>query len=297
MSSFAAQSSQSTRWSVIISAVRGAAHESSGAPMQDAAGYGGNPDTGVFVAAVADGHGHPRHFRSDRGSNFAMKVAVSEAREFAMRIDGLHDKNPGNQSSAVERLARSILVPEIVQRWHSEVNVDLTERPFSEKERRRAGGDVPVFAYGTTLLMALVAGSTLALCQIGDGDIIVIRPDGAVDRPVPDDPSNDGRFTSSMCQLNAVEAFRCTVLDLSDCPVAGVFLATDGFGNAQVADPWYPAVGRDLLAFSQAHGVTWMRAQMPVWAARCASSEGSGDDVALALLLARAEDSKAEGLC
>jgi hypothetical protein len=65
-----------------------------------------------------------------------------------------------------------------------------------------------------------------------------------------------------------------------------VLLATDGFGNAQTAEPWYPSFGADLLRLGRQHGLDWVRAQLPGWVARCASAEGSGDDAAAALLLA-----------
>ncbi len=64
-----------------------------------------------------------------------------------------------------------------------------------------------------------------------------------------------------------------------------MLLASDGFGNAQAADPWQQPVGADLVTFAQERGVAWMRQQVPLWAKLCASAEGSGDDTALALLL------------
>jgi hypothetical protein len=139
--------------------------------------------------------------------------------------------------------------------------------------------------YGSTLLLAVLVSPWLLLCQIGDGDIVVVGPDGAATAPVPGDPLLDGQRTTSLCQPDAADVFRMAVLDLRRGPVAAVLLATDGFGNAQTAEPWYPLFGADLLRLARQHGPEWVRAQVPAWVARCASAEGSGDDAGAALII------------
>src|SRR5439155_111328 len=55
----------------------------------------------------------------------------------------------------------------------------------------------------------------------------------------------------------------------------------------QVVACWRRAVAADVAAdlarFLRERGGEWVAEQLPAWAARCASSEGSGDDVTLAL--------------
>jgi hypothetical protein len=75
------------------------------------------------------------------------------------------------------------------------------------------------------------------------------------------------------------------VLDLGEMPLLAVLLATDGFGNAQAADPWQPGVGQDLARFARDHDPDWFERQVPAWAERCASADGSADDTTIALLL------------
>ena len=65
-------------WLALTASQRGAAHQAAGLPNQDAvAEHQIGPD--VLVAAVADGHGHRRHFRSARGSQLAVAVACEAA--------------------------------------------------------------------------------------------------------------------------------------------------------------------------------------------------------------------------
>ena len=125
----------------------------------------------------------------------------------------------------------------------------------------------------------------LACVQIGDGDMLAVRPDGRFFLPLPGDDRLDGQRTTSLCQPDALEAFRVGVWDLDEIPLLALLLATDGYGNAQTADPWQPGVGRDLAKLAAAHHGHWFARQVPRWAQRCASADGSGDDATIALLL------------
>src|SRR5580658_4443291 len=72
-----------SRWRAFGASVRGASHYQSGVPNQDAfrvADLGERGQRGL-VAAVADGHGNLRHFRSDRGSRYAVDAACGAAQD------------------------------------------------------------------------------------------------------------------------------------------------------------------------------------------------------------------------
>ena len=58
-------------WQVITGSARGAAHRASGLPNQDAVASQDGP--GGVVVAIADGHGHIRHFRSADGAALAVE--------------------------------------------------------------------------------------------------------------------------------------------------------------------------------------------------------------------------------
>jgi Protein phosphatase 2C len=267
-------------WLALTASQRGAAHQAMGLPNQDAVtAHQIRPD--VLVAAVADGHGHRRHFRSARGSQLAVAVACEAAGELAARLDEF------DAAQRLESEALHKLVPSITGRWRDAVREDVAADPFTaEEEAVRAGGDDALIAYGSTLLLAIAGRRWLVLVQIGDGDIVGIQPDGRPLLPVPRDPSLDGRQTTSLCGLRAEQEFRAAVVDAPTTPLLGVLLATDGYGNAQVADPWADAVSADLADLINDHPPEWLADQLPLWASRCASADGSADDTTIALLIA-----------
>ena len=120
--------------------------------------------------------------------------------------------------------------------------------------------------------------------------MLAVCPDGGSFSPVAGDDRLDGRRTTSLCQPDALGAFRTGAHDLSRVPLAALLLATDGYGNAQADEPWQPRVGRDLAEFAAWYDRHWFGPKVPDWAQRCASAEGSGDDTTIALLLPGKED-------
>ena len=227
-------------WLALIASQRGAGHQAVGLPNQDAvAAHQIRPD--VLVAAVADGHGHRRHFRSARGSQLAVTVACEAAGELTARLDEFE------AARQIESEALHKLVPAITGRWRDAVREDVAADPFTaQEEAARAASDDVLIAYGSTLLLAIAGRRWLVLVQIGDGDIMGIQPDGRPLLPVPRDPSLDGQLTTSLCGPRAEDEFRAAVVDASTTPLLGVLLATDGYGNAQVADPWADAVSNPV---------------------------------------------------
>jgi hypothetical protein len=266
-------------WLALTASQLGAAHRTTGLPNQDAvAARHVGPD--VLVVAVADGHGHRRHFRSARGSQLAVTVACEAAQELAARLDGYQTAAP------IESEALGTLVPAITGEWRDAVREDAAADPFTPREQASRGGDDPLIAYGSTLLLAIAGRRWLVLVQIGDGDIMGIQPDGRPLLPVPRDPSLDGQQTTSLCGPRAEDEFRAAVVDTSTTPLLGVMLATDGYGNAQMAEPWTDAVSADLAELINDRPPEWLAGQLPLWASRCASADGSADDTTIALLIA-----------
>jgi hypothetical protein len=267
-------------WLALTASHRGAAHQMNGLPNQDAIAVRPIQPDGL-VAAVADGHGHHRHFRSARGSELAVAIAGQAAEELAARLGDFET------AGQIEAEVLSTLVPAITGPWRAAVRDDLAEQPFTiAEEEARAFGDDPLIAYGTTLLLAITWRNWLVLTQIGDGDIVCIRPGGQALQPVPGDPSLDGRQTTSLCGPHADQEFRAAVVNTAITPLLGVLLATDGYGNAQMADPWPDAVSSDLAELIGDYQPEWLAEQLPLWASRCASTDGSGDDTSIALLMA-----------
>ena len=266
-------------WQVITGSARGAAHRASGLPNQDAVASQDGP--GGVVVAIADGHGHIRHFRSADGAALAVEVACRVAGEAAA---GLAADATGDEEAA---LAGQGLARAVVADWRSAVADQLEVRPYTAEEQSilDRAADMPVVPYGSTLLVAVIAAQWLVCAQIGDGDMLAVRPDGSSFFPVAGDDRLDGRRTTSLCQPDALGSFRTGAHDLRQVPLAALLLATDGYGNAQADEPWQPSVGRDLAELAACHDRHWFGQEIPGWAQRCASAEGSGDDATIALLL------------
>lgn len=275
--------SRAKPWTVFSESTRGSAHETLGLPNQDSH-LRADIDLGgaeAVVVAVADGHGNRRHFRSASGSRFATRTACE-------CVAAVSDRLGSSRSIAeIEGAASDAIIPAILEKWRSAVAGDVASEPFTaDEEALRSEGDEPEVAYGSTLMLVVWMPSSVLCIQIGDGDIVAVQPDGSALLPVPDDPSLDGHRTTSLCQTTALEAFRLGTIDRSATSPVAVILATDGFGNSQVADPWQPVVSAELANLLKEHGPEWVGSQLQEWTTRCASSEGSGDDTTVALILA-----------
>jgi len=269
------------RWQAYVASAIGPDHVRAGNPNQDAvaAERFELPDSGsLLVFAVADGHGHARHFRSDRGSRLAVAAGVSAARQWASAVpDG----------SAVTHAAARQLVSDVVGRWRAAVAADLAADPISDAQAAAAlqPDDPAEIPYGSTLLLAVVRADVAVLAQIGDGEILLVRPDGRHLAPIPGDDRLDGTRTTSMCQADALSAFRVALVSLAKTPLFAIFAATDGYGNAQADENWQPGFAADLVGLGIEHGTGWLGRQLTTWATLCASSDGSGDDTTAALAL------------
>ena len=269
-------------WQVHAASAIGAAHVQDGRPNQDAVAHqlltlpGGSA---LLVVAIADGHGDSRHFRSDRGAKMAVAAGIAAMRAWSAGISG--------SPAEIKQSARRGLVPGIVAGWNAAVAADLAGDQFTAAERVMLAelGLPPPTAYGSTLLIGAFTDGHAVFAQIGDGNIVAVAPDGTAVSPVPGDGGPDRSHTASLCQDDASSAFRIGVIQLAARPVFAALLATDGFGNAQAQDPWQADVAANLASFGLDHDQDWFAAQVPGWAAQCASSAGSGDDSTIALVV------------
>jgi hypothetical protein len=270
-------------WHAVIGSAEGAVHQLRGLPNQDAAACQSVP--GGVIVAIADGHGHARHFRSAEGSALAVEAACRAA----ARLAAAAATQPPTEAAA--RAAARDLTGAIVADWRAAVAGQIAAAPYTPRELAAldAAGDGPEVPYGSTLLVVVIAGPWLVCAQIGDGDMLGVRPDGGLLPLVAGDDRLAGSQTTSLCQPDAEASFRADAHDLRATPLAALLAATDGYGNAQAEEPWQPGVGRDLAEWAAGRDLGWFERQVPDWARRCASSEGSGDDTTIALLLAPAD--------
>lgn len=260
-------------WTVLSASRIGSVHLRDRLPLQDSVHTW--TDGNQTIAAVADGHGHRAHFRSDTGSALATVSAVEELRRV---IGELTD--PETAGEVVTAAAEAI-----VDTWVAKVRHHIEANPYDPIDERHAAAVAdPLRPYGTTLLAAAVSGDLLVVLQIGDGDSVIVTDQGEALRAVPDDPQLDGLHTSSLCEPDPLSALRTAVVDTRVDDVALVFLCTDGFGTSRVdAEGWWRQTGEQLVDFGRTRGLDWMRDQLPVWLEEPAQI--GGDDTTMAIIV------------
>ena len=178
-------------WTPLSGTQIGSVHVRDGRPIQDAVRTWVEGDTAVV--AVADGHGHHEHFRSDVGARLAVDAAVDAL------VAGLADL----ADAATAQRAITDIAARAVQTWTAGVRQHAAENPFEGGAPRDA-----LRPYGTTILAMAAVGDSLALFQIGDGDTVVVDSSGHASRPLPEDPDADGVTTASLCQPNPLKSLR-----------------------------------------------------------------------------------------
>lgn len=265
------------RWTTLSGSSIGSVHVRDELPLQDAVLTWTDAQHGDAVVAVADGHGHKLHFRSDTGAALAVVSAVEELRRVLAEVRSSADHG------AAEQLLRAA-AEGLVATWTAKVSHHIEAHPYDEAEVALGAGDDPLRAYGTTILAAAAVGDLLLFLQIGDGDSVLVSAHGEASRPLPDDPDLDGLHTTSLCQPRPLEALRTAVVDARVDDVALTFLCTDGFGRPRVdTDGWWRQTGEQLLEFSRSRGLNWIHEQLPEWLAEPA--QVGGDDTTMALLV------------
>lgn len=272
-------------WRAVTAAEIGAYHLRTGLAYEDACEVlpvaGTEEPQPVLAVAVADGHGHARHFRSARGSRMAVEIATKLA---------LHVGSTTSDPEALRTALRTRIGPYLVSRWRRAVEADIDADPVTPDELDAAGLapdatlEEKIYGYGSTVMIALATPEWLLCAQIGDGDTFAITTGGEAIRLVPPDPLLDGWQTTSLCQPDAKSSLRYGAIRLADSEIAAVLLATDGYGNAQLRPDWDDLFAADFADLIDQHGIEWIAGALPAWVTACASADGSGDDVTVALL-------------
>ncbi len=275
-------------WRTLKCHVKGANH----AVCQDRCEVRGD-GTDCVVAAVADGHGGKKYFRSDQGARIAVEVALAAAQQ-----------GPGEGRWTQEEA--ETLAKDIAERWHSQIGAHAEGHPFTAEEERLLGqpaGIPPEFQrlvpYGTTLLLALLGPGFLACVQLGDGDILAVTDGDAVERPIPIDPTLIANETHSLVSFHEdrqaaegsptlrYEPWRLARVAFHDAgPLAEpklLLLASDGYGNSFREPIGLERAATDYAAAIRSRGVPAVEAEMEGWL-RETTDGGSGDDVSVVLV-------------
>lgn len=250
----------------------GASHLRAGRPCEDAyALWSGAAGAEPCIAlAVADGHGDPRHDRSRTGAALAVDAATAELVAFH-RSYAIGDI-PRQQFRAAFKADFPRLAS---RRWRELVTQDAQRQDGSTDPAE------PVFPrYGTTLMAALVVSDSLLLAQIGDGDMLLVRPGGEIEYPLPHDPIVAGNETYSLSSAEAHLLWRTATIDRGDGCV--LLCATDGISDsfAGAESEEFAVFVRSLADRIRTYGNEAVAAAMGGWLDRF-SAVASGDDMTL----------------
>jgi serine/threonine protein phosphatase PrpC len=291
-------SNTNSTWRIVGESVRGASHERTNLPNQDAIQW--SPEKGdalPLILCVSDGHGSAKYFRSDIGSRLAVDTAVEVIREF---LDGQADIN---NLSIIKRTAEEKLTQALAHRWREAVSSDIEARAFTSEEISLLKGkaasaasedkddsvlaeDTTTFgylAYGATLVCAVVTTDYILYLQLGDGDILTVSEKGEVTKPLAADARLFANETTSLCSRDGWRDFRVGFQVMTGEPPALILVSTDGYANSFRNESGFLKVGSDLLDMIREDGLESISENLETWLAE-ASQVGSGDDVTLGLI-------------
>jgi serine/threonine protein phosphatase PrpC len=248
----------------------GASHLRASRPCEDAFSVwsGSSGAVPCIAIAVADGHGDPRHDQSRTGSALAVQTAVDELVDFHRMHMHLIPQH------VVRSEFRADFPRRVTRRWRDAVQADAGRREISLLP---AGEYV---RYGTTLISALIVADTILVGQIGDGDVVLVRPDGSVELPIPCDTRQLGMATQSLSSRDAHLLWRTATLDRGTGGI--LIVATDG-----ISDSFDGSEGEEFRKFissfvARVHefGIESVALSMDAWLDRY-SELASGDDMTL----------------
>lgn len=275
-------------WKVVGQSVRGAAHERTGTPNQDAISW--LPQSGAgpaLVLAVADGHGSARYSRSHIGANLAVDTTTQLIHDFLL---GQAD---ADNLSVTKRAAEEWLPGALVRAWLEAVDTHLKESPLTEAELqalRSSHSDsfAPLearsaVAYGATVLVAGVTAAFILYLQLGDGEILTVNDQGEVSKPLARDVRLFANETTSLCTPDAWRDVRVGFQTITRAHPALILLATDGYPNSFRDETGFLKVGSDMLEIIRREGLGSVQEKLGSWLSD-STIAGSGDDVTLGIL-------------
>jgi len=267
---------------------RGSSHARDGRPCQDAhalwsSSFLGEP---LLVLAVADGHGGERHDLSHCGAAIAVQAAVGEV------IASLPAATGGEALQPVPRGRGARFHHRVTERWKEEVKADAERR--TELSMGEEAGRELFSRYGSTLLVASIDGSEGWVGRIGDGDILLVRPDGSIEAPLQKDEELLGTITYSLSSREAHALWKTARFPVG--PGGLLLLATDGLSDSfEDPDTGIRVFARSLADRLASFGIEKIGAALPGWLDGY-SRDGSGDDMTLAIaLLSPSQGATGEG--
>lgn len=285
---------------------QGESHKVTDKPCQD---FSQAESQGAFaVAIVSDGHGGARYFRSDKGSELAVRCAKKAIAKFVKETSNTQlfkgkaltqiGVNPDKSDDKVYT-SLSWLVSSIIRQWNNEISKDAISRGLTQWEQQHIGqkyldeftsslssndGKLEKI-YGCTLMAFVMTNDYWFAFQIGDGKMVFFnRGDHGIEENqyVPWDEKCFLNKTTSMCDSNAASEFRFAFCGDGNFPEA-VFLGSDGiddtYGDGDKLTDFYIRLYKEIATSGHATVENTLKSDLPV-----ISKIGSQDDMSIACI-------------
>lgn len=279
-----------------ISAVTiGQSHIDNGTECQDCAQLD-LENKNYVMAAVADGHGSKKHFRSDRGSQFATEAAKDSIYEYMNDYERFVDAYQVDREYLIDRIVKMIIT-----KWHEKISEDLDQNPITQEEMDKYldgtfNSDKVSSVYGTTLLVGVMSEKCNFGFLIGDGSFVVIDKHGKAYIPI-EDTNSKANYTSSLSSSDSYNGFVTHFFD--EMPFS-IMVSTDGlvksFANDSDFLDYNQAIAMELGKLDDDEKIIQMEERL-IKLFEQRSRDGSEDDISISIIFdIDAYDGVIEGL-
>lgn len=296
---------------------QGESHKSTDKPCQDYAEAASYPSEELSYAIVSDGHGGERYFRSQIGSENAVKITAKAVRQFVKNMKELSftpkDKDSvfegegftaysaatsnGKQEDTAAHQALMWLFSSIIAQWNESIAKHARTNDLNEWEKahvqqkyqdrfnddRKDPDKTFEKTYGCTLMAYVQTKEYWFAFHIGDGKCVSFDVKDnrlAVSQPIPWDERCFLNKTTSLCDSDVLSEFRYCYQGNGKFPKA-VFLGSDGiddsYGDGENLTNFYIEIFKLIAKRSIRTVKRQLEKDLPI-----ISQRGSKDDMSVA---------------
>lgn len=243
----------------IYRSCQGDSHLLSGKPCQDYS-FASSSDS-LSMAIVSDGHGGERYFRSQFGSEFAVKLTKEAVTSFVKAIaeegnqilenepftEYIADKATEKDIKTVSHQRLMWLFSSIISQWNQMIDDHARSNELTDLEKayvdkkyqdefnraRNDGNSSFEKTYGCTLMAYVQTPTYWFAFQLGDGKLVTMHKKNEMlecKQPVPWDEKCFLNKTTSICDSHALDEFRYCYQGDGSFPIAA-FLGSDGLDD------------------------------------------------------------------
>jgi len=248
---------------------RGASHIKANKPCQDAFLVRTIKEGSAILLSVSDGHGGDKYDLSEKGAEFAAKVSLDIIESYKPYYYSVPDMIDIFNNNFPRRIVTS---------WHERVIEDIksSDMPFYEKNKENPR--LIYQRYGCTLVTALITEGKIYICQIGDGDAMIVFDDGSIEYPIPEPIGLVGGETHSMSSEDSIRLWISKTVTINGKGM--IILSTDGLSNSFESKDEVNKFNKSLYENMKNYNVVNIADSLEGWIQK-ASENGSGDDITL----------------